>query len=253
MRKVHLVLTKESLRPEHHSDASAIVLDIIFATSSITAALEAGVQRIYPALNLKEAEAIGSRLTSGNWILAGEANAEPFAGYRSYDPLALSGPDMAGKDLIYATTNGTVALRRAAFFKKTYAASLRNGLAVVRHVLDHSTSEDIVLICSGSAGHFSLEDFYGGGYLVQCLRQCSPTGLIYSDSAQAAEMAFQNTQPSSVLIQSRLAQRMLQRGMGSSLDYISQIGCSAVIPLYENGSIHDAALACQPTTSVTNP
>src|SRR5699024_7215900 len=111
------------------------VLDIIFATSSITAALEAGASKVLPALGLDEAREIGERLAPDSWMLAGENNAEAFAGYRSYEPLALATPDMAGTQLIYATTNGTVALRQADFFERVYAASLRNASAVVRHLL----------------------------------------------------------------------------------------------------------------------
>src|SRR5699024_9640061 len=129
-------------------------------------------RKVHAALDLDEAKAISNRLDAGSWILAGEYNAEPFAGYYSYEPLALAGPDVTGKQLIYATTNGTVALRRADFFTRVYAACLRNGSAVVRHLLAHSHNRgDIIIVCAGSRGHFSLEDFYGAGRIVQCLRE----------------------------------------------------------------------------------
>lgn len=243
MNTVHLVLTKEALKQGMCSDATAIVLDIIFATSSITAALESGAHRVIPALSLDEAEQISKRLIPGGWILAGEKDAEAFTGYRSYEPLALLTPDMAGKDLVYATTNGTVALRRAEFFKRVYAASLRNGPAVARQALHYACgTSGIVIVCAGSRGHFSLEDFYGAGYIVQCLRRFSNQRLLYSDAAIAAELAFQNTDTYDVLTKSRLGQIMLARDMKDSIQYISQLDSSDAVGLYENGCVSNASI-----------
>lgn len=242
MRKVHLVLTKEGLRRDLRSSASAIVLDIIFATSSITAALESGARRVFAALDLEDARQISTGLVPDSWILAGEKNAESFEGYCSYEPLALATRNMAGKDLIYATTNGTVALRRADFFKHVYAASLRNGPAVVRHALANSDdTSDIVIVCSGSKGRFSLEDFYGAGYIVRCLREISKQNLQYGDAAMAAELAFQHTSPYDVLAGARLGQLMLERGLEENIQYISRLDCSDVVGRYHEGCVVDVS------------
>lgn len=239
MRKIHVVLHKEALQGSRHAEACAIVLDIIFASSSITAALDAGARRILPALDFAEAQQISARLPEGQWVIAGEKNADPFPGCLSYDPLALSGAQVRGRDVVYATSNGTVALRRAAFFSQVYAASLRNGRAVAHHVIKHTESEDIVLICSGSLGRFSLEDFYGAGYLIQCLQEASNHSFICSDAALAAEMVWNDRTPRDVIRAARLGQLMLERGMAASLDYVSQLDCSTVVPQFIDGGVRD--------------
>ncbi|MCC2596226.1 2-phosphosulfolactate phosphatase [Pusillimonas sp. MFBS29] len=174
-----------------------------------------------PALDFTEAQQISTRLPEGQWVIAGEKNADPFPGCLSYDPLALSGANVQGRDVVYATSNGTVALRRAAYFSQIYAASLRNGRAVADHVIKHTESEDIVLICSGSLGRFSLEDFYGAGYLIRCLQEASNHSFICSDAALAAEMVWNDRPPSEVIRAARLGRLMLDRGMAASLDYVS--------------------------------
>src|SRR5690348_15027208 len=86
MPNVYVVPTKDALRTDRRTEASAIVLDIIFATSSMVAALESGVSRVLPALDLNEAEQLATGYAPGTWILAGEKHAESFPGYHSYEP-----------------------------------------------------------------------------------------------------------------------------------------------------------------------
>lgn len=238
MPNVYVVPTKDALRTDRRTDASVIVLDIIFATTSMVAALESGVSRVVPALGLDEAERLVKEHPAGSWVLAGEKHAESFPGYHSYEPLALIGPEMAGKTLVYATTNGTVALRRAHFFPDVYIANLRNGPAVVRHLLTRrQASADIVILCSGSRGHFSLEDFYGAGYMVHCLRQMAGDTLNYSDAAIAAELTFEGTDPRAVLMTSRVGRMMCDRGLAENIDYVSQLNVCELVAVYRDGVV----------------
>lgn len=238
MPNLYVVPTKDALRTDRRTDASVIVLDIIFATTSMVAALESGVSRVVPALGLDEAERLVKEYPAGSWVLAGEKHAESFPGYHSYEPLALIGPEMAGKALVYATTNGTVALRRAHFFPDVYIANLRNGPAVVRYLLARrQASADIVILCSGSRGHFSLEDFYGAGYMVHCLRQMAGDTLNYSDAAIAAELTFEGTDPRAVLMTSRVGRMMCDRGLAENIDYVSQLNVCELVAVYRDGVV----------------
>lgn len=238
MPNVYVVPTKDALQTDRRTEASVIVLDIIFATTSMVAALESGVSRVVPALDLDEAERLVKAYPPESCVLAGEKHAESFPGYHSYEPLALIGPEMAGKTLVYATTNGTVALRRAHFFPDVYIANLRNGPAVVRHLLARrQSSADIVILCSGSRGHFSLEDFYGAGYIVHCLREMAGDALNYSDAAIAAELAFRGADSRDVLMVSRVGRMVCERGLERSVDYASQLGVCELVAGYRDGVV----------------
>ncbi len=239
MANVNVVLTKETLDPQRGSGEIAIVLDIIFATSSIVSALQAGARSVVPAMDLNEAERLASERSLGSWVLAGERDANPFPGYRSYNPKALSTPDIMGKDVIYATTNGTVALRGTSSFERVYAACLGNAAAVAKHLRMHWTSaQNIVIVCAGSRGRFSLEDFYGAGYFVTCLRRFFPNDLLqFSDAAVAAELAFQNTDPYQVLCDSRLGRMMLSRGLQEDLQLISVLDSTELVSVYRDGAV----------------
>lgn len=242
MRTINLVLTKEAFKVDaSRADACVIVLDIIFATSSIVAALQAGARHVYPAHDLAEAEQISQTLTPGSWILAGEDNARAFEGYHSFEPLALSDPVVAGKDIVYATTNGTIALRKAAAYQYVYAASLANASAVVEHMLDTVDADtDIIIVCAGSRGRFSLEDFYGAGCLVQVLQRHSSEAWCLGDAARAALLAWENTDPFEVLRQTRMANIMTDMGLGKNIEAISQVDTSTVVSFYDGRILYNA-------------
>src|SRR3546814_960995 len=48
-----------------------------------------------------------------------------------------------------------------------YAGALLNAQAVVDHLMQRFHDETILLVCSGTRGMFSLEDFYGAGYFAR--------------------------------------------------------------------------------------
>src|SRR6266540_1032397 len=71
--------------------------------------------------------------------------------------MALLEQDVAGKAVIYSTTNGTVALSKSREAAHVFAASLLNAEAVVDRIERTFPDETVLLVCSGSADNFNLE------------------------------------------------------------------------------------------------
>src|SRR3546814_12291139 len=72
--------------------------------------------------------------------------------------------------------------------------------------------ETILLVCSGTRGMFSLEDFYGAGYFARLLWErggCERFAL--SDSAIAAMHLSRNNTALDILAASKVGQRMAGR------------------------------------------
>ena len=112
-----------------------IVLDVLFATTSIAAALAHGATEVIPTLDGDAARAVAAARPPGSFVLAGEYGAETLPGFAHPTPLALLDLPLAGRALVYSTTNGTVAVHKAAGASRVYAAALGNGAAVVEHVV----------------------------------------------------------------------------------------------------------------------
>lgn len=103
--KIHVLLKKEELDAQRLPGKTVVVLDILFATSSIVAALAHGAAEVIPALDGAAAQAEAARHAAGRCVLAGELNADTLPGFAHPTPLALLAQDLAGKTLIYSTTN----------------------------------------------------------------------------------------------------------------------------------------------------
>src|SRR5512133_3407767 len=111
--KLHVLMKKEELDQERLPGKTVIVLDVLFATSSIVTVLANGASEVLPLLDGDAARAEAGRRAVGSFVLAGELDAVTLEGFCHPTPLALLREDLAGKPLIYCTTNGTVALEKA--------------------------------------------------------------------------------------------------------------------------------------------
>src|SRR4029079_5631941 len=93
-----------------------------------------GATEVIPPVGGAGARAEAQKHPQGSYVLAGELYAETLPGFASPTPLALMEEKIAGRKLIYSTTNGTVALRQSSGADHVYAAALLNGEAVVDRV-----------------------------------------------------------------------------------------------------------------------
>jgi 2-phosphosulfolactate phosphatase len=181
--KVHVLTKKEELDSVRVPGKVVVVLDILFATTTMVAALAHGAKEIVPVLDEAAARAQAEAFEKGVYVLAGELYAETLPGFAHPAPLSLLEHGIEGKTVIYSTTNGTVAMAQAAHASRVYCGALLNARALVAHILARHARETILIVCSGSGNNFNFEDFYGAGYFVECL---APHVGDLSDAARAA-------------------------------------------------------------------
>ncbi|MFC4767063.1 2-phosphosulfolactate phosphatase [Effusibacillus consociatus] len=239
MRKIHVVLRKEDIDEEKIRTCIAVVFDVIFATSSVAAALYHGAKEVIPVFDQEEALRKAAELTDGTYMLAGEKDGYPIDGFNQPSPLAMMQEHVKGKSVIYSTTNGTVAVRRSENARAVYASSLLNGAAVAQQILKENSDETIVLVCSGSKGRFSLEDFYGAGYLIDELLKRKPDGWVLTDAAKAA-LGFYTNFPGTdeeCLQSSRVGKFISDMGLEEATFYAAKKGLLPVVPRLENGRL----------------
>lgn len=237
MSKIHVLLKKEELDGEQLPGKVIIVLDILFATTSVVAALAHGASEVVPSLDRAAclAEAEGRRPES--YILAGELNAQTLEGFSHATPLALLQQNVGRRSVLYSTTNGTVALKKSVGAQHIYAAALLNARAIVAHVAQHHPDNTVLIVCSGSADNFNLEDFYGAGCLASLFRDLGGDRFEFTDAALAAEMLYRQGDALQCLSQSCVGRRMLARKLDDEVRYAAQQHCFEVIPKLIDGSL----------------
>jgi len=235
--KIHVLTRKEEIDTVRANGKIAIVLDVLFATSTIAAALAHGATEVVPAMNEAAARALGGQYREDETVLAGELMAVTLPGFAPPTPLALVAHGVKDKRVIYATTNGTVALKSVGGAEHVYAAALVNGAAVIDHVLANHRDRTLLIVCSGSMGNFNLEDFYGAGYLVDLLASRLGERADFSDAARAARALYGHAPPHPSLADSRVGRMMRERGYGGEVEYAARLSVLDVVPRLDDGRL----------------
>ena len=147
------------------SETTAVVFDVLRATSTMITGLEHGVDRFFPVETVQAARA--RKLQDPSLLLAGERHGLPLEGF----DLGNSPSDfkeIRGKSVLLTTTNGTVALHRVRRAKRVYVGALLN-LDALAQILDREGSARVLMVCSGTGEEFALEDAVAAGGLVDRL------------------------------------------------------------------------------------
>ncbi|HHW37394.1 MAG TPA: 2-phosphosulfolactate phosphatase [Bacillales bacterium] len=186
MRKINVITQKELVDSLLIRDCTAVVIDVFLATSTITCLLENQFQTVYAVGDDKIALEIGKKQRSP-FLLMGEVNGDEIENFEYPDPTFIK-KENAQPTAIICSTNGTVAVERAKRAKRLYAGSLLNGHRVAEQISREGDDSSIILICSGNAGRFSMEDFVGAGHMIDNLIKNGNYSL--SDSALLARDCF---------------------------------------------------------------
>lgn len=218
---LHVLFRKEDLDPDRIAGKTLIVVDVLFATTSILTALDRGITEVYPARDADEALALSRQSGINTPVLSGEAMFRFIDGFAPPTPLALT-PHLDGHDvLIYTTTNGTVALRAGAGAGRVLVGALINADATA-HVFDAASPEPVIIVCAGTAGAFNMEDFYGAGCLVdRIVRRLD--GHRLTDAAMTARDYFRATDAGPVLHGSMVGRLMREWGLANEVDFAACI------------------------------
>ena len=233
--KVHVLFRREDLDMVRLEGKVVVVLDVLFATSTMVTALAHGASAAIPALDAAHARAQAQALQNGEYVLSGEFLAETIDGFASPTPLALLEHGIGGRTVIYATTNGTVALKNSSAADHVFAGALLNAAAVVQHIAAHHPEGTILIVCSGSMGNPNLEDMYGAGYFVELIARELGEARDFSDSAIAARALFHSEPAESVLLCSRVGKMMQERGLTHEVKYAARLSQLDVVPKLVDG------------------
>ncbi len=230
--KVHVLTRKEELDSVRVPGKVVVVLDIIFATTTMVTALANGAKEIVPVIDEKAARACAGEFPG--CVLSGELYAETLSGFAHPAPLALLAHGIEGKSVIYSTTNGTVAMTQAGGAARVYCGALLNARRLVEHIVHQHARETVLIVCSGSGGNFNFEDFYGAGYFVECFL---PHVNDLSDAAKAALALYRQARAPAALLDCRIGRMMAARGLAHEVEFACRRDLYPVVPALEQGRL----------------
>ena len=235
--KIHVLTKKEELDTVRVGGKVVVVLDILFATTTMVTALAHGARDVVPVLDEAAARAQASQLAENSFVLAGELYAEVLPGFAHPAPLSLLAHGVAGKTVVYSTTNGTVAMTQAAGASRVYCGALLNARALAEHVLANHPRETVLIVCAGSGNNFNFEDFYGAGCFVERFAERLGPSADLSDAAKAARLLYRQANAPEALLECRVGRMMVARGLQHEVEFASRHDAFPVIPALDQGRL----------------
>ncbi|MCU4176330.1 2-phosphosulfolactate phosphatase [Carboxylicivirga sp. N1Y90] len=233
--KIDVVLTAQQVEKEQVQGKTVVVIDVLRATSVMLTAFKFGVSDIIPVLTPDEAIALKLK-RGGNVILGGERNAELISGFDfGNSPLSYMHHGIKGKTLVMTTSNGTLAINNSLSAKELLIGAFSNLSALVKYL---NGKDDVVLVCSGTNGKFTIEDALCAGKIIEGLKAIS-NNIDLSDAAlMLHQMASVSHQELISIASGGYHYNVLkEKGYEADLDYCFQIDQVPILAIWEGDSI----------------
>jgi len=163
--------------------STALVVDVLRASTTMIAALGNGCAGIVPVADAVEAHRRARAIGAGA-LVAGERKGRMIEGFDlGNSPLEMTRERVGGKTLVFTTSNGTRALLAARAAAAVGVAGLVNLSASAAWA--HAGGRDVTVVCAGERGDVSLEDKVCAGLLIDALLRTEP-GAVLTEAARDA-------------------------------------------------------------------
>lgn len=239
MPRLHVHFLPKLVDASTLAGSTCVVIDVLRATTTIVTALAAGAREVVPCLEVDDARRTAADLPSGSCLLGGERGGTPIDGFHhGNSPAEYTRERVAGKTLVFTTTNGTRAMQHC----RQAAAVLIGAFVNLKAVCDRlETHQRVDLVCAGTDGHITLEDVLFAGAIVHAIRghfdDLNDQAAIAADSFDALlRLSVEGEAGSEVAIlasemrKSHGGSNLVELGMASDVDLAAQIDRYAIVP-----------------------
>jgi 2-phosphosulfolactate phosphatase len=228
--RVDVALTPAAAEPAVLAGATAVVIDVLRASTSMITALANGCAGLVPVAEVDEARRRVAGLPGA--LLAGERGGDPPDGFDlGNSPLEFTRPRVEGRTIVFTTSNGTRALIAARPAAAVGVAGFANLDAAADWALEQG--RNLVVVCAGELGGRSVEDEVCAGLLVErVLRRRA--GAEAGPAARAALEAGRPyaADPARLGQDSPHARRLASRGRGGDVAACLEVGRFGLVPIY---------------------
>lgn len=231
--KLEVCFTPLLLKGYPNMEAIVVIIDVLRATSSICSAFANGVKSIIPVAETSEALEYKKK----GFLVAGERDGIvlDFADFGN-SPENFEPSLIAGKTVVYTTTNGTRTIHMASGYHLTIIGSFLNADALVNFLED--SGRDVLLLCAGWKDRFNLEDSVCAGYMASLLLE---TGNYSTecDSAKAAVdlWGIAREDLRAFIDKSSHRHRLKVKNLDHCIDFCLTTGFTDIVPMLSDGEL----------------
>lgn len=218
-----------------NKEAIVVVIDILRATSAIVTAFQNGVERLIPVKTIDEAREYKQQ----GYVIAAERDGYvlDFADFGN-SPFNFTREKVAGKTIVYSTTNGTQAIQMARSCYRVVIGSFLNLSVLCDWIIREGRS--VLLLCAGWKNRFSLEDTVCAGAISEKLLDNEAFGT-NCDAVKAACDLWSLAKGDLRMYVEKVAQRsrLREKGLDDVIPYCHTPDTCETIPVFKNGYLID--------------
>lgn len=232
--RIEVISSVNEARADRFTHRTAIVIDVLRATSTMVTALSAGAASIYPVETVLEARTLQRQ----GYTLAGERFCRKIPGFElGNSPEDFTPEVVEGRRLVLTTTNGTRAIHKAMRADFVLSAALLNASACARSAME--LRRDVVLLCAGCHDDFALEDGLCAGLIIDRMQALSSTSIDVDDFGTAMQGFYQSSKEriTEILKGSSSGKRLIKMGFSRDIDRCAQVDTSSIVPKLQGDMI----------------
>ena len=231
-RKISVYLLPSLVEPEDLAGKTAVVIDVLRATTTIIHALAAGASQVAVCQEIDEARRLAAEQPNSR-LLGGERAGGKIAGFDlGNSPAEYTSQEVRGKTIVFTTTNGTRAMKGCRQARRVLIGAFVNFSAICRDLADE---QDLALVCAGTDGMVTREDTLFAGAVVD--EMCRTNDCELNDQATIAADAWRfavrdlTFQPlGQTLRASRGGRNLVEIGQENDIEIAAQIDKFDLVP-----------------------
>ena len=228
------------LEPKTLDGSTVVAIDVLRASTTIIAALAAGARNVHPCRDVAEAVRIAAQLEPAV-VLGGERDGLRIEGFHlGNSPREYTSEVVGGKNIVFTTTNGTLAMESCREADRVLIGAFANQSAVVEAL---ATQPQVDLVCAGTHGEVTREDVLFAGAVVARL---SRSKIVLNDASRLARDAWCHLESAppdmltKALQDSQGGRNLVKIGHGGDIAHAAQLDTTNLLPELDvrNWQIH---------------
>ena len=230
-RRIDVYITPSQVEELFLSGKNVVIVDVLRASTTVTAALSNGAKEIIPVATIENAVKVSGSLFGDVTLRGGERNGKIIEGFNlGNSPSEYTGEIVRGKSIIYTTTNGSVAMARARYARNAVVGGFVNVARVIAFLKE--LKEDFIILCAGHQNDFSLEDVVCAGMILSRLQKGRGT-FVLDDAGKAALTLIQKFGKNilAMLQESEHGKFLAESGFAADLKLCAAVDSLPVLPV----------------------
>lgn len=235
--KIDVIFTARHLEEELVLNKTVVAIDVFRATTVITTALYNGAKRMKAFRTIEELLKFKEYYNEEDIITGGERNIVKIEGFNlGNSPLEYTKDVVNEKEILFTTSNGTVAIEKSKTAKDLYIMSFLNINAVTKVLLN--CEGDLLFVCSGTGKTFSMEDVLCASVCIDFLTSVKEMQL--TDAARFTRDFYRNSEKDilGIIEKSTNYNILKERGCSDDTEYALTLNLLDTVPFYRDGWIY---------------